>query len=112
MQRPHSGNKKNEQLSAEPAAAGLRPKVLREMEIDGLPSDVAREGGVSPQTDMIGVSEWPASLATSRATLRAHLASGPPSKLWPALETLAGAWATSFRVRVNLRQRDCLLGCP
>ena len=54
----------------------------------------------------------PVSLSEQWATLRRHLAREPPSKLWPTLKTLAGAWTTSYRMHVNPHKFSCLLGCP
>eukprot|EP00959_Pyramimonas_sp_CCMP1952_P308869 6463672-Pyramimonas_sp.AAC.1 len=61
---------------------------------------------------MIGISGWPTSLAAAWASLRAHPAHKPPSKLWLAFKTLAGAWTTSYRMHVNPHKYNCLLGCP
>ncbi|CAK0899240.1 unnamed protein product [Prorocentrum cordatum] len=76
-----------------------------------LPDDVSGDQAHVLRHELFGLDEWQESLAAGWSILRGHLARSPPTLLWPALKTLAGACTTSHRMHVYPIKLPCLYGC-
>ena len=61
--------------------------------------------------DMTMLFQLPFSMRSSWRRLRPKLAQLPPSRYWPVMKTLAGGWATSYRLHVQPDRRGCVFGC-
>ena len=61
--------------------------------------------------DLAGLSQLPSSMKVFWRKMRPMRAALPPSHFWPTVETLAGGWATSYRLHVQPGRRSCIFGC-